>query len=142
MKRKSFPALILITVLIAAACKNSPESDDTVATAPKELADEKGASYIIDTQASSIEWIGTKVSGYHEGKVSIKSGRLTVKNNGIASGTFVLDVANITVTGPKESKVEGNNKLEGHLKSADFFDVGKFPEGTFEITSVQPYTET
>ena len=32
---------------------------------------------------------------------------------------------------------EGNGKLVGHLKSADFFDVEKFPYASFEITSVE-----
>ena len=33
-----------------------------------------------------------------------------------------------------------NKKLLGHLKSADFFDVEKNPEGIFELTDVRPYT--
>ncbi|MES2621775.1 MAG: YceI family protein [Bacteroidota bacterium] len=141
MKQIPFLAVILFSAIFNTACKNSPESDEAVTTAPKEVADESGQTFVIQNSESAIEWIGTKVSGYHEGKVPIKSGRLTVKAGGIASGNFVLDLANITVTGPKASKTEANGKLEGHLKSGDFFDVEKFPEGSFEITSVKPYTE-
>ena len=32
------------------------------------------------------------------------------------------------------------NKLTGHLKSADFFDVEKNPEGMFELTAVEKYS--
>jgi len=48
----------------------------------------------------------------------------------------------IVVSGPAGSDPKGNAKLEGHLKSGDFFDVGKSPEASFEITSVKPFTGT
>ena len=35
-----------------------------------------------------------------------------------------------------DQDAEGNAKLQKHLKSADFFEVEKYPTGTFEITQV------
>jgi len=128
-------------VFLFTACKNAPESDKAVATEAQPAAESTGATFIINAGESKIEWVGTKVSGYHVGTVPIRSGELTVKNDGISSGTFVLDLANIAVTGPKESKVTANEKLEGHLKSGDFFEVEKYTSGTFEITGVKPFTE-
>ena len=42
----------------------------------------------------------------------------------------------ITNTDMKEG--QGKEKLEGHLKAGDFFDVAKFPTGSFQITQVEP----
>ncbi len=36
-----------------------------------------------------------------------------------------------------DADAESKGKLDGHLKSADFLDVEKFPTATFEITGVK-----
>lgn len=144
MKKLRLLLMIALSASLFTTCKNAPESADTTATEAKEVPEE-GASdqtFTIQPSDSKIEWVGTKVSGYHTGNVPIKSGELMVKKSGVASGTFVLDLGNIMVTGPKGSKEAANDKLTGHLKSADFFEVDKYPTGTFEITRVIPFTET
>ena len=129
-----------IIVLLAglAACK-SPESPDAVTSAPKTEAETAGSKFKADTEASVVEWIGTKVSGYHTGTVAIKSGELTISDGMVTAGNFVMDMPTIVATGPEKVKAEANAKLTGHLHSADFFDVNKHPEATFAITSVKPF---
>ena len=83
--------------------------------------------------------MGTKVTGYHTGNVPLKSGEIYVKNGEVTGGNFIMDLANMDVSGPKAVDAASNKKLLGHLKSADFFDVETNPEGKFELTSVQPY---
>ena len=51
------------------------------------------------------------------------------------TGEFTLDMASITVTDLKAG--EGKEDLEGHLKSADFFDVAKFPTAKFVVASTE-----
>ena len=65
-----------------------------------------------------------------------------VNENNLVGGNFVIDMPTIAVTGPEDVDEESNQKLLGHLKSADFFEVEKHPEATFEITSVTPFTGT
>jgi polyisoprenoid-binding protein YceI len=138
---------LILTVVLAAsllsACKNAPNSDKAITTEAKPVptAEGTGEKYVIQPSESTIEWVGTKVSGYHTGTVPIKSGELMVNGNTVSSGNFVLDLANISVTGPAENKQEMNDKLLGHLKSGDFFEVDKYPTGTFEITRIIPFTE-
>ena len=143
MKELRFFATIVLSVFLFSSCKNSPESDKAVTTETKEVPAENasGKTFIIQPADSKIEWVGTKVSGYHVGEVPVKSGELTIRNNGIAGGTFVLDLGNITVTGPEGSKKAADDKLTAHLKTADFFEVEKYPTGTFEITGITPFTE-
>jgi len=128
----------LLSILFG--CTNAPESDEAKTTEAKDVNENKtGVKWNINTSDSKIEWIGTKVSGYHTGNVPIKSGEIYVKNEEVTGGKFVLDIANINVSGPKGSDTASNNKLLRHLKSADFFDVATHPEGTFELTSLKPY---
>jgi polyisoprenoid-binding protein YceI len=96
-------------------------------------------SWKLDTSASKIEWVGTKVTGYHTGNVPLKSGEIKVNNGEVTGGKFVMDLANMQVLGPKSVDAASNKKLLGHLKSADFFDIEKNPEGSFELTGVRPY---
>lgn len=123
------------------ACTNAPDSDEATTTDAKDVNENKsGQKWDVNVSDSKIEWIGTKVSGYHTGIVPIKSGEIQVNNGEVTGGKFVMDIANMTVLGPKGSDTAKNNKLLGHLKSADFFDVAKHPEGTFELTGVKPYS--
>ncbi len=133
----------ILVVLIGLTSCQSPKSPEAVTTSPKEEADaSSGAKYIADTSASTVEWIGTKVSGYHTGTIKIKSGELTISNGAVTAGNFVLDMPTIVATGPEKVKPEANAKLTGHLHSPDFFDVAKYPEATFVITEVKPFTGT
>lgn len=130
--------LLFLGVLFT-ACTDAPESDKAETSEAKEVSANADESWKANLSDSKIEWIGTKVSGYHTGVVPIKSGELFVKDNAVTGGKFVMDLAGLTVSGPKEVDAESNTKLLGHLKSADFFDVEKHPEATFELTSLKPF---
>ena len=72
----------------------------------------------INTQASNIAWKGKKVLGSHSGTIDLKEGKLTLENDEIIGGEFVMDMTTITVTDLKGDDKAG---LEGHLNSDDFF---------------------
>ena len=92
----------------------------------------------INTEKSTIIWLGEKIGGQHEGFIQIKSGKLELKNDQIISGNFTIDMTSITNTDLKD---EGyNKKLVGHLKSDDFFGVTKFPTATFNITKAKKFS--
>jgi polyisoprenoid-binding protein YceI len=73
-----------------------------------------------DTTRTTLNWLGEKVTGQHTGTVKLQSGWLTFADNKITGGEFLIDMTSL-----KES--QRNTKLEGHLKSDDFFAVAKFP---------------
>ena len=140
MIKKNFIALGAIVLF--AACNNAPESDKAVATDAKEVTAVEGTALKVDTSASKINWVATKVSAYHTGTINIKSGELKSADSSLTGGDFVFDMTSIVVSGPKGSNPEMDGKLTGHLKSPDFFDVEKNPEAKFVITGVQPFTGT
>ena len=143
MKSKFLPAVLLTGGLFYISCTSAPKSDEAKTTEAKEVAENTtDQKWRLDTAASKIEWVGTKVTGYHTGNVPVKNGEISVKNGEVTGGKFVLDLANMQVVGPKSVDAASSKKLLGHLKSADFFDVEKNPEGSFELTGVRPYQGT
>jgi polyisoprenoid-binding protein YceI len=86
----------------------------------------------VDIKKSQIVWKGHKVTGSHEGKLSLKSGALEFDSkNTLTGGRFEIDMASMTNT---DLSGGSSDKLLGHLKSDDFFSVDKYPVSTFVIT--------
>jgi polyisoprenoid-binding protein YceI len=86
---------------------------------------------------SKVMWTGTKVVGFHQGLVKIKSGFVQVKDHKLTGGEFVIDMNSITCTDIPDSDPIPKHKLENHLKAKDFFDVANFPTASFKITEVR-----
>ncbi len=86
----------------------------------------------LNTENSKVEWLGKKVTGEHSGTIKVNTGSLVLSDGEIVEGRFVVDMTSILCTDLKE---DSKAKLEGHLKSDDFFGVEKFPESKFEITT-------
>jgi polyisoprenoid-binding protein YceI len=63
------------------------------------------------------------------------TGNITKFNAEISDGDDTLSHAKIKFTAALDSISTGDEQRDGHLKSADFFDVAQFPELRFESTS-------
>lgn len=81
---------------------------------------------------SSIEWIGRKVTGSHNGTIDVQSGNIVVTDGKISAGNIIIDTTSIRVLDVTDP--ETNDNFRQHLASDDFFSAGKFPTATFEIT--------
>jgi len=77
----------------------------------------------VDVSKSSIHWVGKKVTGQHEGTVALKEGNLIFKGKKLTGGSFVVDMTTLTSTDLTGDYLA---KLNGHLKSEDFFGTEKF----------------
>jgi len=78
----------------------------------------------INTTTSTIEWVGKKVTGQHNGIVKFKDGALVFKGKKLKGGIFTVDMTSLTAT---DLSGEYQGKLNGHLKADDFFGTDKFP---------------
>ncbi|MBJ6369222.1 YceI family protein [Snuella sedimenti] len=87
----------------------------------------------IKIENSKVVWKGYKVTGSHEGTIAIKSGFLTFDNEALTGGEFVIDMTSINTT---DMEGEYKGKLDGHLKSDDFFSVAKHPTSKLVFTKV------
>lgn len=88
----------------------------------------------IKTENSKLVWKGYKVTGSHEGTLSIKSGSLVFDNDKLTGGEFVIDMTTISAT---DLEGEYKGKLDGHLKSDDFFGVEKHPTAKLVFKKVK-----
>lgn len=85
----------------------------------------------VNTEKSSIKWMGKKIGTKHEGTVHIKSGSLELQDNMITAANIVIDMTSITNSDLENENY--NQKLVGHLKSDDFFGVEKYPTAQFVL---------
>ena len=82
---------------------------------------------------SSIGFIGRKMVGEHIGNFSGFDGSVTMKDGAPSSVDFTIDLN--TVKTDRE-------RLDGHLKSADFWDVANHPTASFRSTRITKKSDT
>jgi polyisoprenoid-binding protein YceI len=78
-------------------------------------------------EKSKIEWVGAKVTRDHDGFFRDFDGYIEYSGGKPSRIAFEIDVNTI---------VADEEKLTGHLKSADFFDVERYPKATFVSNSI------
>lgn len=107
-----------------------------VASAATEPID--GEKKEINVEKSTVTWKAYKVGGGHVGAVQLKSGALLFDKEKLTGGEFVVDMATLT---PTDLEGEMHGKLEGHLKSDDFFSVANHSTAKLVFTSVKSFNK-
>jgi len=121
IRKLIIPASIIILTLIGCGKKNETKDLKVGNTSSTYL--EKSSYDIISTE-SELKWIGKELStDTHTGTLVLKNGKIDVNANGVIHGEVEIDMTTITVT---DMQGKWGKKLEGHLKSPDFFDVEKY----------------
>jgi len=147
MSNLRFAILALPALLTLSACedpaKDAPKATVMTAaptakatTAPMatgaamQAAPAGGAEALTLDPASTVGFVGSKVTGKHEGKFEKVSGSISLAGGKAEGGKLEIDVDVASLKSDQE-------KLDGHLKSPDFFDVAKFPKATFTSTDIK-----
>jgi polyisoprenoid-binding protein YceI len=130
----------LITLIIAAtgltAFKNYDKYEMSKKNSHKKIESHVGTqiNYNVDKEKSTFGWHGKKVTGEHWGTCKVLGGFIS-RNNGVFNGgEFQIDMTSIADT--DLTNPEYRSKLEGHLKSKDFFDVADFPMASFKVKTL------
>ncbi len=141
MKKLLYLIPVFALVLAITSCSKAPEGAKTVVSEAKGMAAKAttGAT-TYNVKNSSVTWTGSKPGGKHMGKFNVSKGTIKVNGGNIEAGNFTIDMKSNQVTDLKAG--QGKEKLEGHLGAGDFFEVEKYPTGTFTITSVKPVSGT
>lgn len=109
----------------------APDSAAAAATpAPAAAAPAKMEVLDVDAANSTIGFVGSKVTGKHEGKFEKFTGKITLADGKAEGGSMSFEVETASV------KTDAGD-LDKHLKQADFFDVEKFPKATFTSTAIK-----
>ena len=88
----------------------------------------------VDSTKSKLAWTGKKVTGQHIGTVKVKSGSVTLDDNGVLKAAeFIVDMNSINVT---DLSGEWKAKLEGHLKNEDFFNTSTHKEARLKLQKI------
>ncbi len=131
--------LASIILLFMVGCGKKSDMKDAKVSTTSQLNLEEG-SYNIIREKSELKWTGKELtSKTHTGILFLKEGRINIDSNGMIEGKVVIDMTSINVT---DLQGEWKDKLEGHLKSPDFFGVDNFPTAfiTFQST-IKPNKE-
>ena len=131
---KGIAITILSGLIFLGAC-HDPAADTSKATTGEAAhvaspAAAQGQKYSITPQNSKIEFIGSKVTGRQNGSFGEFSGQVDYAGSPENSHVSIaIKTDSITTDAPDLTK---------HLKTADFFDVAKYPEATFVSTAIKP----
>lgn len=106
---------------VQAAQSAAPAAPAASATAVKQSFDESG---------SKVEWVGSKVTGKHDGGFGKFKGTIDAVDGAPEKSQVKVEIETASLTSDAE-------KLTAHLKGADFFDVEKHPKATFESTEIK-----
>lgn len=133
--RKTIVVTILSGLIFLSACSD-PAADKSRAVTGEAsqtaspAAAAQGTRYLITSQNSKIEFVGSKVTGSHNGSFQDFSGQIDYTGN--------VETSRVNITIKTASLTADDPKLTEHLKTPDFFDVAKFPEATFVSTAIKP----
>jgi len=135
-------------VACGGAGTEAPTASAATAPAPA-AAPAASGSFAITPQTSKIEWTGAKSSYHHDGSFASFSGTIDLAGD-VTQGKVSIDIDTPSLTIAADPALGPMvDKLAGHLKSPDFFDVAKFPTASFRSTAIKaggdngaPYTVT
>src|SRR5688500_15953603 len=134
---KTLTAVVPFLILIGCSknpADNVPAADvKSASDAPKSAGAGEGKAYAFGPANSTVDFVGSKVTGSHKGGFRKFAGELKVANGKLADtgNKVIIDTTSLW---------SDNDRLTGHLKSPDFFNVAQFPTATFETTSVAQQT--
>jgi polyisoprenoid-binding protein YceI len=135
------PAFGLALLILAVSCGNPATGKPEATVREPEPAPAMPAAATLDTAGaerrfvisdeSTVAFVGSKVTGSHDGGFKAFDGEIVVPDGDPTRSSVSVNIDTTSIWAD-------NERLTGHLKSPDFFDVEKFPTATFTSTSITP----
>jgi polyisoprenoid-binding protein YceI len=137
MKMRTYLSILIMTIAALAYACSDPSADKqkaTVSNAQQESNTPKTSgieTLAITPENSKVEFVASKVTRSHNGSFKQFSGQIDLAPNNVSDSRVRIDIETSSVSAD-------DDQLTGHLKTADFFDVAKFPKATFVSTKIEP----
>ena len=136
--RKYFAIFTLAFAVSMVSCANpadnKPHATVSEATQTPEAATTAGAETLaITPENSKVEFVGSKVTGSHNGSFKQFNGTIELAKEGVEKSRVTIDIDTTSI-------VTDTDRLTAHLKTPDFFDVAKHPKANFTSTKIEPAT--
>jgi polyisoprenoid-binding protein YceI len=141
--RTTFLCSLLLLGLALSGCDSQPSATPIVAPPPVEGAPAAGdtagssaapdatpAGMTITPENTKITFTGFKADGQHEGGFKQFSGKVETSDGQAATLKFTVEIQT-------DSLYSDDDRLTGHLKTPDFFDVRNIPTASFTTTAVK-----
>lgn len=136
LKIGALASIMVFTV----SCKDNPNEVEAAAAKSEAEAPAEATTYTVNTDMSSIVWVGSKPTEEHTGNISLASGMVKVLGEELQSGEFVINMTSIQVTDLEGAEA---TKLKAHLEgtavntATDFFNTPKYPTAKFAVTGLK-----
>ena len=127
---------VLFTSVFLSACANPADNKAKAVTAEANsqtatARQTKGESLAITPENSKVEFVGSKVTGKHDGGFKQFSGNIDLVNNKPETSQVAIDIE-------MNSVFTDADGLTKHLQTGDFFEVEKHPKSSFVSTKIVP----
>ncbi|SVA39231.1 uncharacterized protein METZ01_LOCUS92085 [marine metagenome] len=123
--------ILLILFLFLAGC--GTKKDTEISSNSSNIISPEQGLYSVVIDETELLWIGKELSTkIHTGTLNLSNGLIQVDNDKTITGNVTINMSTINVT---DLQGRAKEMLEGHLRSADFFEVENFPEATLSFKS-------
>lgn len=130
--KKFLPFILILIVIITTGfgCQNSTPSSTSSPQATKEIPHIDDGTYrLVPRPTQSLTWRAKKIPDTeHHGAFPKINGSALVENGVVTQADLRIGMSTVTVL---DLEGEEKEKMETHLKSADFFDAETYPLATF-----------
>lgn len=135
MKTTAVALTAAVVTFTFVSCENPADSstEAKVSEAKEVQQGEASGQKWSFVEGSSITFVGSKVTGSHDGGFKKFDGHFFVEGESLAASghEVVIDMT---------STWSDAEKLTGHLLAPDFFDVEQYPNSTFTVTGLKAQT--
>ena len=112
-----------------ATTTNSSNATTNAANNSTAAAPAKSETLAINPENSKVEFVGSKVTGKHDGGFKKFAGSVALVNGKPEDSTVSIDI-------DMNSVFTDTDALTKHLQTGDFFDVANNPKGSFKATKI------
>ncbi|HXV75945.1 MAG TPA: YceI family protein [Candidatus Polarisedimenticolaceae bacterium] len=124
---------VALLALLTFGCSNPADDKPEAAVADPEPVPERSdeaAVFTVDPERSSIHFVGSKITGSHDGGFHQFEGVIELVDGDPTASSVTVEIDTTSLWAD-------DTRLTEHLKSPDFFGVETYPQAVFESTSIE-----